>query len=101
METVPKYKNKNYRFDIEYFGIKYKISKSSARRMGKYKAKEVKELSEYVYILIFYTTRKHQTCSIELGHRTLETFAQFALIFIIIANIENNKEMRAKRADNF
>ena len=37
-----------HRLDIECFGIKYKKSKSSARRMGKYKAKEVKELSEYV-----------------------------------------------------
>ena len=36
------------RLDIECFGIKYKKSKSSARRMGKYKHKEVKELSEYV-----------------------------------------------------
>ena len=58
METVPKYKNKNYRqlafkqimhkLDIECFGIKYTKSKSSARRMGKHKAKEVKELSEDV-----------------------------------------------------
>ena len=56
METVPKYKNKNdmqlafkhimHRLDIECFGIKYIKSKISARR--KYKAKEVKELSEYV-----------------------------------------------------
>ena len=57
METVPKYINKNerqqafkpimHRLDIECFGIKYKKSKSSARRMGKYKHKEVKELSVY------------------------------------------------------
>ena len=37
-----------HRLDIECFGIKYKKGKSSARRMGKYKHKEVKELSEYV-----------------------------------------------------
>ena len=37
-----------HRLDIECFGIKYLKSKSSARRMGKYKANEVKELSEYV-----------------------------------------------------
>ena len=59
METVQKFKNKNdrqlafkqiiHRLDIECFSIKYKKkSKSSARRMGNYKAKEVKELSEYV-----------------------------------------------------
>ena len=56
METVPKYKNKRqqafkqimHRLDIECFGIKYKKSKSSARRMGKYKHKEVKGLSAYV-----------------------------------------------------
>ena len=57
MDTVPRYKNKYerqqafmqimHRLDIECFGIKYKKSKSSARRMGKYKHKEVKELSEY------------------------------------------------------
>ena len=56
METVPKYKNKNerqqafkhimHRLDIECFGIKYKKSKSSSRRMGKCKHKEVKELYE-------------------------------------------------------
>ena len=58
METLKKYKNKNkrqqafkhimHRLDIECFGIKYKKSKSSARKMGKYKHKEVKELSNYV-----------------------------------------------------
>ena len=37
-----------HKLDIECFGIKYKKSKSSAKRMGKYKHKEVKELSEYV-----------------------------------------------------
>ena len=37
-----------HRLDIECFGIKYKKSKSSGRRMGKYKAKEVKDLSDYV-----------------------------------------------------
>ena len=37
-----------HRLDMEFFGIKYKKSKSSARRMGKYKHKEVKELSELV-----------------------------------------------------
>ena len=58
METVPKYKNKNERqqafkqimnrLDIECFGIEYKINISSARHMGKYKHKEVKELSDFV-----------------------------------------------------
>ena len=58
MDTVPKYKDKNerqqafkqimHRLDIECFGIKYKKSKSSTRRMGKYKQKEVKELSDFV-----------------------------------------------------
>ena len=37
-----------HKLDIEYFCIKYKKSKSSGRRMGKYKAKEVKDLSEYL-----------------------------------------------------
>ena len=37
-----------HRLDIECFGIKYKKSKSSGRRMGKYKAKKVKDLSDYV-----------------------------------------------------
>ena len=36
-----------HRLDIECFGIKYKKSKSSGRRMGKYKAKEVKDLLDY------------------------------------------------------
>ena len=58
METIPKYKNKNerqqafkqimHRLDTECFGIKYKKSKSSARKMGKYNRKEVKELADYV-----------------------------------------------------
>ena len=58
METIPNYKNKNERqkafkqimhcLDIERFGIKYKKSKSSARKMGKFKHKEVKELADYV-----------------------------------------------------
>ena len=58
METIPKYKNKNerqqafkqimHRLDIKCFGIKYKKSKSSARKMGKFKQKEVKELADYV-----------------------------------------------------
>ena len=57
-EIRRKYINKNYRqrackqiihrLDLECFGIKYKKSKSSGRRMGKYKAKEVKDLSDYV-----------------------------------------------------
>ena len=58
MATVSKYKHKNERqqafkqimhhLDIECFGIKYKKSKSSARKMGKFKHKEVKELADYV-----------------------------------------------------
>ena len=58
MATVRKFKHKNdrqlafkqimHRLDIEGFGIKYKKSKSSARKMGKYKHKEVKELADYV-----------------------------------------------------
>ena len=51
-----------YRLDIECFGIKYKKSKSSARRMGKYKHKEVKELSEYVKA----NQKKHKTLHEEL-----------------------------------
>ena len=48
-ETVKKYKNKNdrqgafkqimHRLDVECFGIKYRKSKSSGRKMGKYNAK--------------------------------------------------------------
>ena len=58
METKPKYKNKNerqqvfkqimHRLDIECFSITYKKSKSSARKMGKFKHNEVKELADYV-----------------------------------------------------
>ena len=57
-EIVRKYKNKNnrqrafkqimHKLDIECFGIKYKKSKSSGRRMGKYKVKKIKDLSDYV-----------------------------------------------------
>ena len=57
-KIVRKYKNKNdrqqafkqimHKLDIECFGIKYKKSKSSARKMGKFKHKEVKELADYV-----------------------------------------------------
>ena len=50
------------RLDIECFDIKYKKSKSSARRMGKYKAKEVKELSEYVKA----NKNKHKTLPEEI-----------------------------------
>ena len=55
-EIVRKYQNKNDRqraltkimhgMDIECLGIKYKQSKRSGRRMGKYKAKKVKDLSD-------------------------------------------------------
>ena len=56
MDTVPKFKNKRqqtfkqimHRLYIQCFGIKYRKSKSSARRMGKYKHKDVKELSDFV-----------------------------------------------------
>ena len=58
METVRLFEYKNerqhafkqimHKLDIECFGIKYKKSKSSARNMGKYKHKEVKDLAEYV-----------------------------------------------------
>ena len=51
-----------YRLDIECFGIKYKKSKSSARRMGKYKSKKFKELSEYVKT----HRKKHKTLQEEL-----------------------------------
>ena len=54
MRTVRIYKNKNeiqkefkniiHKTDIKYFGIKYKKSKSSSRKMGKYKHKAVKDL---------------------------------------------------------
>ena len=37
-----------HRLDIECFGITYKRSKRSGRKMGKYKAKEVKDLSDYL-----------------------------------------------------
>ena len=55
METVPKYENKNerqqafkqimHRLDIECFGIKYKKSKSSARRLVKSECTEQLELA--------------------------------------------------------
>ena len=58
METVRKFEHKNerqlafkqimHKLDIECFGVKYKKSKSSARKMGKYKHKEVKDLADYV-----------------------------------------------------
>ena len=35
-----------HRIDIECFGIKYKKSKITGRRMGKYEAKEVKDVTE-------------------------------------------------------
>ena len=37
-----------HKLDTECFGVKYKKSKSSARKMGKYKHKEVKDLADYV-----------------------------------------------------
>ena len=56
METVRLFEHKNeqqhafkqimHKIDIEC--VKYKKSKSSARKMGKYKHKEVKDLADYV-----------------------------------------------------
>ena len=37
-----------HKLDIEAFGIKFKKSKSIQRRIGKYKAKELKPLSQIV-----------------------------------------------------
>ena len=37
-----------HKIDVKCFGIKYKKSKSSSRKMGKYKHKAVKELSDHV-----------------------------------------------------
>ena len=58
MRTVRLYEHKNERqkafkqimheIDIKCNGVKYKKSKSSSRKMGKYKHKEVKELADYV-----------------------------------------------------
>ena len=39
-----------HRLDVEYFGTKYRKSKSSGRKMGKYKAKEIKDISYFVKI---------------------------------------------------
>ena len=52
-ENVKKFKNKHdrqsaFKQDIECFGIQYRKSKSSARKMGIYKAKEIKEVSGFV-----------------------------------------------------
>ena len=53
IETVRIFKHKNerqqafkHRLDIECFGLKYKRRKSSARKIGKLKHKEVKELAD-------------------------------------------------------
>ena len=37
-----------HRQDVECFGIKYRKGKSSGRKMGKYKAKEIKDLSDFI-----------------------------------------------------
>ena len=37
-----------HRLDVECFGIKYEKVKSSAKKLGNYKAKEVKDLSRFV-----------------------------------------------------
>ena len=37
-----------HRLDVECFSIKYRKSKSSVRKMGKSKGKEIKELSDFV-----------------------------------------------------
>ena len=59
-EIIKKFKNINdrqsalkqtmHRLDKEYFGMKYKKSKSSGRKIFKDKAKEIKELSDYVRV---------------------------------------------------
>ena len=79
MATVSKYKHKNerqqafkqfiHKLDIECFGIRYKKSKSSARKMGKFKHKEVKELNDY------FRSHRKRTYDLEEGIKAEKAIA--------------------------